>query len=117
MLELLSEMVQELGPHQVTGETDARRGLAQLATLALDLLICDLSMPGMDGIEFLRHAAARQFRGSVLLLSGVDSSVLRAAERLATAQGLLLVGACPKPLAAAQLAEMLQRVTAPPTPI
>lgn len=112
MLDLLADMVAALGPHQVQGESDARRCLAQLATLAPDLLICDLSMPDMDGIEFLRHAAERQFKGSVLLLSGVDSGVLRAAERLAVAHGLTIVGACPKPLSAATLAEMLQRAIA-----
>ncbi len=112
MLELLADMVAALGPHQVQSETDARRCLAQLAALAPDLLICDLSMPDMDGIEFLRHAAERQFQGSVLLLSGVDSGVLRAAERLAQAHGLCIVGACPKPLSAALLAEMLQRAIA-----
>jgi len=112
MLELLADMVTALGPHRVLRETDARRCLAALPQLAPDLLICDLSMPDMDGIEFLRGAAERHFQGSVLLLSGVDAGVLRAAERLAKAHGLALLGACPKPLAAPVLAELLQRAIA-----
>jgi len=109
MLDLLQEMIGDLGPHVVRRETEARRALDALPALAPDLLICDLSMPEMDGIEFLRHAAERHFKGSVLLLSGVNAGVLRAAERLAQAHGLTMLGACPKPLAPAALAELLRR--------
>jgi len=109
MLDILADMITALGPHQVLSETDARSCLVALAQLAPDLLICDLSMPDMDGIEFLRGAAERHYQGSVVLLSGMDAGVLRAAERLAQAHGLAILGACPKPLSATALAGLLQR--------
>lgn len=109
MLDILAEMIAALGPHQVLCETDARSCLVALAQLAPDLLICDLSMPDMDGIEFLRGAAERHYQGSVVLLSGMDPGVLRAAERLAQAHGLAILGAVPKPLSATTLAGLLQR--------
>ncbi|MCG2586299.1 response regulator [Massilia sp. TS11] len=102
-LALLQDMFSELGGYSVATESDARRALATLRAQAPDVLVCDLSMPDMDGIEFLQAAAESQYRGRVLLLSGVDAGVRRAAERLARAQGLRLVGAFCKPLGLEEL--------------
>lgn len=109
MLELLTEMLDSLGYSNVRAESDARAALAALPEFAPDLLICDLSMPEMDGIEYLRAAAEAKFAGSVVLLSGMDSGILRAAEMLAMAEGLTILGAVSKPVARAALAELLER--------
>jgi CheY-like chemotaxis protein len=107
MLEMLQDMVNGLGYANVHSESDARRALKALPLFKPDLLVCDLSMPEMDGIEFLRTVAEQHYAGSVILLSGMDSGILRAAETLAMAQGLTILGACSKPLSAAQLADLL----------
>ncbi|AVR95126.1 response regulator [Pseudoduganella armeniaca] len=107
MLELLTEMLHGLGYDNVRAESDARRALAALPEFGPDLLICDLSMPDMDGIEYLRAAAEARFDGSVVLLSGMDSGILRAAETLAMAQGLTILGACSKPVPRTALADLL----------
>ena len=107
MLELLTDIVNSLGYDHVRAESDARQALAALPGYQPELLICDLSMPEMDGIEFLRAAAETDFSGAVILLSGMDSGILRAAETLAMAQGLTILGACTKPVARAGLADLL----------
>lgn len=112
MLALLADLIEELGHYQVFAETGSRAALASLRERAPHLLICDLAMPDMDGIEFLRCAAWEQFRGSVVLLSGVDEGVLQAARRLALAQGITVLDACPKPLQREQLAGLLARAAA-----
>ena len=112
MLALLADLIEDLGPHDVATETDSRRALASLRQRAPHLLICDLAMPDMDGIEFLRCAAWEQFAGSVVLLSGVDEGVLQSAHRLALAQGIAVLDACPKPLQRDQLALLLARAAA-----
>ena len=103
MLSLLADMLADCGRFQVRCESDAKSALGSLAADAPELLVCDLSMPDMDGIEFLRAAAAAGFRGHVMLLSGMDSGVRRAAERLARAQGLNVLGAYKKPISLAEL--------------
>ena len=107
MLALLEDMLDDLDPRHggfdVASATSAKEALALLARAPRDMLVCDLSMPDMDGIEFLRLVAEGDYRGSVVLLSGMDAGVLRAAERLAMAQGLTILGACKKPVAPAEL--------------
>jgi CheY-like chemotaxis protein len=112
MLELLAEMIAALGEHTVLRETDGRRALIELRLRPPQLVICDLAMPVMDGIDFLRLAAAQQYAGCVLLLSGVDSAVLRTAARVAEAQGLAILDACAKPMSSETLAALLARAEA-----
>lgn len=112
MLELLADMIAELGEHSVLRETDGRRALIELRLRPPDLVICDLSMPVMDGIDFLRLAAAQQYAGCVLLLSGADSAVLKTAGRMAQAQGLAILDACAKPIDSDTLGGLLARAGA-----
>ncbi len=112
MLELLADMIAGLGEHTVVCETDGRRALIELRLRPPALVICDLSMPVMDGIDFLRLAAAQQYQGCVVLLSGVDSAVLKTAARLAEAQGLAILDACAKPMSMDTLGALLARAAA-----
>jgi CheY-like chemotaxis protein len=109
LLELLHDMLEDMGNVTVFAESDARRALVTVAAEQPDLLVCDLSLPDMDGIEFLQAAARLGFGGCVMLLSGMDSGVRKAAERLARAHGLRVLGAYPKPITR----EALQGALAP----
>lgn len=111
-LELLADMLSELGHADVRCLSDARAALQALAAAPPALLICDLSMPDMDGIEFIHAAAAAGFRGHVMLLTGMDAGVRRAAERLAQAHGLQVLGAYKKPISQAELGAALARLPA-----
>jgi CheY-like chemotaxis protein len=107
-LELLKDMLGMVGLFDVHTETDGRSALAHIAERAPDIMICDLSMPDMDGIEFLHAAASGGYRGHVMLVSGMDTSVRKAAERLARAQGLNVLGAWRKPVELAELRAALE---------
>jgi EAL domain-containing protein (putative c-di-GMP-specific phosphodiesterase class I)/CheY-like chemotaxis protein len=75
----------------------------------VSMIVCDLQMPGMDGIEFVRNLARLGYRGGILLVSGEDSRILRAAERMAKAHKLRVLGALRKPVMQAHLRRALQR--------
>lgn len=116
--EFVKQLLSNLGITAVQTASDGRQALNLLETLAQppDLIICDLQMPGMDGIEFLRHLAANKFAGGVCLFSGMHPPVLQASGHLAAAQQLNLLGVLEKPVGEQQLASMLAKLDKPPPP-
>jgi DNA-binding response OmpR family regulator len=72
-----------------------------------DIVAVDLSVPGYDGIEILRFLAGEQFRGLVLIVSGLDHRILNAALRLGISLGLDMAEPLAKPFRLQDLAARL----------
>lgn len=74
---------------------------------SFDAVILDLFMPDPDGITVLRALAAQKYHGAILLMSGEDQGVLRAASELAKAQHLRRLDVVNKPFALEALHQQL----------
>lgn len=75
---------------------------------AVDIVLCDLDMPDMDGMEFLRHLGTEYpIPVSVIIVSGQDSALINSVEKMAQAYGVHLLGAIEKPLSLSKLEALL----------
>ncbi|WP_341896483.1 EAL domain-containing response regulator [Ferrovibrio terrae] len=81
------------------------------ASLVCDLMLLDLNMPGMDGIEVLRHLAERSYEGPIALFSAESARVLRTAETLARAHNLNILGFVEKPLTDSAILRLLGKLS------
>ena len=78
------------------------------------MIVCDLEMPGMDGVEFIRRVAERGLASAVVIASGLDRRVLSAVQSVSEGYGLQVLGAVEKPLTARRLGELLAAYRPPP---
>jgi len=72
-----------------------------------DVVLVDLDMPGMDGIEFIGHVAQRQLARAVVVASALDPALLNTVQTMARAYGLRVLGSVEKPLTRDKLATVL----------
>ncbi|KGK59438.1 MULTISPECIES: response regulator transcription factor [Xanthomonas] len=94
----LRALLQQQGVAVVCEADDGQGLLDALATTTVDVVLSDIRMPGIDGIQALEQLRARGDRTPVLLLTTFDDSdlLLRASD--AGAQGFLLKDAAPEDL-------------------
>ena len=110
-VEALREQLLAIGEEALIGWTDGRHALDWLRsreTSAL-LLLLDLHMPGMDGIDFMRRLAEQDYRGTLAIVSRADDRVLETAAKLAAAQNLKVLGHFRKPLGVRKLHGLIDR--------
>lgn len=108
---LLGRVLANLGFASVTTCDSGRRAIEVLdgPGAAVDLILLDLNMPEMDGIEFVRKLVERRYAGGIVLLSGEDEATRQAAETLIQAHHLRAIGHLQKPVSPGDLGALLAR--------
>lgn len=113
----LVRMLTALGAKRVSEAGDGKIALSIFRDrlLPVDIIISDLEMPGMDGMEFMRHIGEAKSPVSVILSSALDSALISSVEAMTKAYGITLLGAIEKPITPEKLRSLLEKY-APPKP-
>ena len=90
-------------------KTDNPTEFTTLYHSELNIIVLDLFMPGMDGIELLRFLNERKSNASIIFMSGKDKGVLHSAQEIAEEQGMNVLGVLSKPFLVQQLKDVLTK--------
>jgi EAL domain-containing protein (putative c-di-GMP-specific phosphodiesterase class I) len=107
-LELIVQIGAGVGCDVITADS-AAEFREQLARRQPALILLDLQMPGMDGIEALRYLARQGTTAGILLASGMDQRVLASARQLGDQLGLKMLGTLQKPAMLEDIEALLAR--------
>jgi CheY-like chemotaxis protein len=109
MLRVIRRTLEAAG-HQVVAYADGRGGIEYLQNDAPDLLITDIFMPEMEGLETIRRAREINPAMPIIAMSGVSfegGDYLRIAERFGA------VATLKKPFQRSELLKLVTRLLAP----
>lgn len=102
-------MLQSLGARYVFQAEDGRAALEIVRGLdqPIDVIVCDLDMPGMDGMALIRCLGESGTRVPVILASALHRSVITSVEWMASAYGIEVLGVVEKPVTVKKLHGLL----------
>jgi EAL domain-containing protein (putative c-di-GMP-specific phosphodiesterase class I)/ActR/RegA family two-component response regulator len=116
VLQLLRRMLQQMGVLQVMTCTSAAAAIEQVKDKGpdIDVVVLDINMPDVDGIEFVRRLAEMRYAGGVILVSAEGRRMIETIEQLVLSRGLRLLGSLPKPPEARAFRRLLRESMALP---
>lgn len=113
---VVCETLKSLGAAVIETASTGREALDVIVTseTSPDVLLVDLRMPEMGGVELIKRLAEQRYEGHVVLTSGVNERTLASVEEVARTVDVNVLGCLSKPITAAALAELLAKL--PETP-
>jgi len=88
----------DLGLHTIYNAENGIAALKLFQEKKIDIVLIDLEMPIMDGIELIRAIAQHHFSTNVIIVSAKDPILISSVGTMAEADGLHVLGTFQKPL-------------------
>ncbi|UVJ46063.1 EAL domain-containing protein [Pseudomonas sp. LS1212] len=108
------KMLGQLGCRHVFESAYAGEALALLKQVgAVDIVVCDLRLEGMDGLEFIQRAAQKALIKHGIVSCGLSAELRRGVIRMVSLLGLSFLGDAGKPLKIETLGHLLDSCGAP----
>jgi EAL domain-containing protein (putative c-di-GMP-specific phosphodiesterase class I) len=106
----LRTLLVHLGAESIEEAEDGRQALQIIRDprKPIDIMISDLSMPGMDGMELVRHLAASGSKLALILSSALSPTLLSSVANMAVAYKVNLLGVMGKPVSAVKLVPLVR---------
>src|ERR1700679_993061 len=95
---------------EVVATTTSEAFKTSYSTFKPTVMVIDLAVPDIDGIELFRWLADEGCTTPILILSGFDDKVLESAKLLGEARGLAMAGIINKPMHADGIRALLDRM-------
>lgn len=110
-LKCLKSLLTHWGAETILSKPDGADAIFSLEQdeIVPDIIICDLNMPELDGVELIMKLAQRKFTGGLILISGTSPGLLDIAVNLARAHRLNVLGTLTKPIIHEELAALLAK--------
>ena len=109
---IIVNMLRSLGVSLISEASNGHEALACIRNKnvkKIDLVLSDLKMPEMDGMEFLRSLGEEHNAIEIIILSSVDKKLLSTVDRISDIYKLNLLGAIEKPISLKQLKNILSK--------
>jgi len=102
-------LLQHMGVATALEAADGRSALAVLGRQQhpVDVVLVDLDLPHMDGIEFIGHVAQERLAHAIVVLTALDPALLNTVRIMARASGIRVLGTVEKPLTEAKLGSVM----------
>ncbi len=107
---MLLKMLARLGATQISTAADGYAALeiVMAPEASIDIIISDLDMPGMDGLEFMRHVGEARLPVAIILASALESVLLDSVETMTRAYGVKILGVIQKPITPEKLNALIK---------
>ncbi|MBI5006107.1 MAG: EAL domain-containing protein [Nitrosomonadales bacterium] len=108
--DILITMLKSLGISSIQVACNGKQALDILigpGSGNINIALCDLNMPEMDGMEFLRHMGAMHSNVAVILSTGMDDKIMTSVGKMTQMYGVQLLGMMEKPILLEQLRQQL----------
>lgn len=99
----LQNLFSELGNYYLEGARDGKEALERLKRRHFDLVLTDLLMPGMDGVQFIQGLAALHCKPALAIMSAASRRMLMGASLVARNLDVRVIGLISKPVNSAAL--------------